>query len=53
MSYLLSKQLNKPPLTYSVDIYIYTNVSKIELMNFLHEHQCLAGVRRNDYESEI
>jgi len=52
MSYPLSKQLNKPPLLYA-NIYIYTNVSKIELMNLLHENPCFAGVRRNDYESEI
>jgi hypothetical protein len=34
-------------------IYIYTNVSKIELMNLLHENQYFAGVRRNDFGSAI
>ena len=37
----------------SVPLMYFTNVSKIELMNLLHENPCFAGVRRNDYESEI
>ena len=51
MKWPLLKQLNKPHLTYNADIYIYINVSKIELMNLLHENQYF--VRGNDYGSAI